>query len=391
MRILFYLPVVTPWWFEKIIEPMMRTLAGAHEVHVLAPVPWANTGIGPAELQRCTDLPDIRWYIMDGPDHPSTRTVPEARDDLIAFVRDLAPDHVFCRSADYETVRHFPGVVRLVMEGRLEPFAPPPYWCVLPDRPLDQGMWPALPDADRTRLSAMIDPAWRRLRALNTPTPGTREHVFARCGIPGDRPALLVPLEYQNVENFFAIHRLDPRPNHEIVAELARAVGPDFTLVLTNHPLNDLHVDNAPLLATVAALDNVVLAPPTIGTQPATKVLASVADGMIQGDSKTFALAAFFGTPMLRRSRFASGEWLNAYTALDPFLEDVANGRARRAAEADAQAWFGFYMANEVFDPQDAALTPGQLLDHARRPVDPGRWEAGIERLRRAAPSLFAD
>ena len=78
MKILFYLPVVTRWWFDNVIEPLIRTLAAECEIHVLAPAPWRGTGIGPRELQRCMDLPEIRWCIMDGPDHPSTRTMPDS-------------------------------------------------------------------------------------------------------------------------------------------------------------------------------------------------------------------------------------------------------------------------------------------------------------------------
>jgi hypothetical protein len=390
MKILFYLPVVTPWWFDCVIEPLIRTLATQHEVHVLAPQPWRGTGIGPRELERCTDLPGINWLIMDGPDHPSTRTVPEARADIIAFVQDLAPDYVLCRSADYETVQAFPGTVRLLMEGRLEPFAPPPYWTLLQSRPLDQGMLPDLSAEQRDTLATLIGPAWTALRARHAARPGDRESVFARCGIPGDRPVLLVPLEYEGEENFFAMHRVSAMPNARLVAELAEGVGPGFTLAVTNHPLNDLHVDSRELMATIDGIENAVLAPPAINGLTATLALAKHVDGIILGDTKTYAAGAFFGKPMLRRTRFASGAWLRFHSDLDDFLPAIAAGNAVAPSEEDARLWFGFYLANEVIDPKAPDITPEQILAHMEQPLDDGRWEAGIERLRRALPDLFA-
>ncbi|ATY33825.1 hypothetical protein [Sphingomonas psychrotolerans] len=390
MKVLFYLPVVTPWWFDNIIEPMIRALATRCEIYVLAPAPWRGTGISARELQRCVDLPGIHWCIMEGPDHPSTRTMPETRADMVAWVQDLAPDYVLCRSADYDTVQAFPGTVKLLMEGRLEPFATPPWWIVFQDRPLDQGILPQLSATERDALVNSIAPAWTHLHERHAARPGQRENIFARCGIAGDRPVLLVPLEYENEDNFFTMHSIRTMPNHRLVAELAARAGPDFTLVVTNHPLNDRHVDSAPLLAAIAELENVVLAPPVLGSLPATLALAKHVDGMMLGDSKSFAQGAFFGKPMLRQSRFRSGEWLKNYSDLDCFLHAVAAGEAERPSPEDALLWFAFYMANDAFDPNAADLGAGQILTHMERPVDSGRWEAGIARLRLAAPALFA-
>ncbi|MDT8757662.1 hypothetical protein MZO42_03030 [Sphingomonas psychrotolerans] len=390
MKVLFYLPMVTSWWFDHVVEPLIRTLAGQCEIYVLAPAPWCGTGIGARELQQCMDLPQIHWCIMEGPDHPSTRTLPESRDDITAWVRDLAPDYVLCRTADYETVQAFPGTVKLLMEGRLEPFAPPPHWIVFEDRPLDQGMLPELSGAERDALVKLIGPAWERLQERHAKRPGQRESVVGRCGIPDDRPTLLVPLEAETEDNFFRMHSVRARPNPRLVAELAERAGPDFTLVVTNHPINDVHVDAGPLLATVADLENVVLAPPVLGGEPATLALAKHVDGMILGDSKTFALGAFFGTPMLRQTRFESGAWLRSYSDLDRFLSAVAGREAQAPSEEDARLWFAFYMANNVFDPRAADINPEQILTHMERPVDSGRWEAGIARLRLALPALFA-
>jgi hypothetical protein len=390
MRVVFYLPVVTSWWFDCVVEPLIRVMARDCEVHVLAPAPWRGTGIGERELARCADLADVRWAIMDGDDHPSTRTVPEAREDIVGYVRSLAPDLVLCRSADYDILRDFPGTVRLLMEGRLEPFATPPGWIAFQDRPFDHGVLPALSDGERAALVRLIEPAWARLEARHAGRAGEREAVFARCGIAGGGPVLLVPLEYEGEENFFGIHRAGAASNVETVRALAAKVGPGFTLALTNHPLNDLNVDSAPLLSAVAGLDNVVLAPPTIGTEPATIALARHCDALVLGDSKTWSLGAFLGKPMLRQSRFESGGWLNLYSEFDAFLPAVAGGAAKAAAREDAMLWFGFHLANELIAPRDPELSAADVIAHARQPIDSGRWEGAIARFRRASPDLFA-
>lgn len=390
MKVLFYLPVVTPWWFDCVVEPLIRVMARDCEVHVLAPAPWRGTGVGARELVRCGDLETVQWAIMDGDDHVSTRTVPEARDDIVGFVQALAPDLILCRSADHAILAEFPGTVRLLMEARYEPFATPPSWIALQDRPFDHGMLPALPEDERMRLVAAIAPAWERLAARHTPTAESRAAAFARCGIPGDRPVLLVPLEYEGEDNFFGMHRLGPVPNSETVRALAAEVGPDFTLALTNHPLNDLNVDSAALMRTVDAIDHVVLAPPNIGTLPATLALAPHCDALVVEDSKTWSLAAFLGKPVLRRTRFATGGWVNAYANWAPFLADVAAGRARAAARDDAMLWFGFHLANSIFSPRAEALSAAEVFARAARPVDSARWDGSMAEVARAMPEIFA-
>lgn len=390
MKVLFYLPVITRWWFDNIVEPIMRTLAEQCEIYVLAPAPWQGTGIEARELERCVDLPGIHWCIMDGDDHPSTRTIPESQADIIAWVRDLAPDYVLCRSADYLTAQQFPGTVKLLMEGRLEPFPTPRDWIVFQDRPLDHGLLPDLTVEQRDMLQDMIAPAWSVLQEQHAKRPGQRESVLARCGIADDRPILLLPLEYEHTDNFFMMHSVRTRPNHQLVAELAERVGTDFTLVVTNHPENDRHVDSASLISTIAGLENVVLAPPAVSGVNATLALAKHVDGLILGDSKTYALGAFFGKPMLRQTHFDSGAWLRNYGDLDSFLTAVAAGTAASPTPEDARLWFAFYFANEAFDPSAPELGAPEIFAHMERPFDVTRWEAGFARLRAAAPELFA-
>ncbi len=390
MKALFYLPVVTPWWFDHVIEPLIRRLAATTEVFVLAPQPWGGTGIGRREIERCIDLPDVHWCIMEGPDHPSTRTEPLARAEIIDFVHKIAPDYVFCRSADCETVRHFPGKVRFLMEAGGAPFVTPPHWIVLQDQPFDHGILPELDGQARAMLECSIAPAWERLRRRQSRAGADREALLAKCGLSSDRPILLLPLEYEHRENHFLMHRVGAKSNHRLVAETAERIGPAFLLAVTNHPLNELHVDKTLLEATMSDLEGrAVLVPPQIDGFPSTIALAPHAQGMLIGDSKAFSICAFFAKPFLRQSRFRTGDWLRAYSDIDRFLRDVASGTATAAQEGDAIAWSAFHLMNEAFDPQDPDLTAAEICERMERPVDSGRWEAAIARLRSSAPGLF--
>lgn len=390
MTVLFYLPVVTPWWFDNVVEPLIRRLAAIAEVVVLAPKEWRGTGIGTRELERCSDLETVRWCIMDGDDHPSTRTRPRSADEIVAFVQELAPDFVLCRSADVETVARFPGQVRFLMEAGVAPFPTPPHWIVLQEQPLDHAHLPSIDGEDRAWLNDAIAPAWAALRDRQAEAAPTREAVFEACGIEGDRPVLLLPLEYDHAENFFAMHRVGARPNHRLVEDVVGSVGPDFLVAVTNHPLNELYVPRDKLEAAIARLGNrAVLIPSEVAGLPSTLALAPHVAGMIVGDSKSFALATFSGTPVLRRSRFEIGQWVRAYSDEGTFLKAVRSCTAERASEQDAHLWSAFHLVNNAFDPQDTDLGGEMILDRIARPLSRDRWQAGFERVRAAAPELF--
>jgi hypothetical protein len=391
VKILFYLPVVTPWWFDSIIEPLIRRLVEAAEIHILAPVPWSGTGIGRGELVACADLPQLRWHIFDGESHPTMRTAPTEGAGIIDFVKSLAPDYVLCRSADCETVRGFPGAVRYLMESGASPLAIPNDWVVLQEQPFDHGCMPELGHDEHAELDRLIAPAWNRLRPLAQPSRQMRKAFRAWADIPADRPVLALPLEYEHAENFFPMHRVGATPNRRLVAELAASIDDSFFLAVTNHPLNELHVDNSALEAEIASHGSRMRLLP--GTTPqgenTTMLLARDAQGMVVGDSKVYSMAGFFGTPMLRRSRFKTGGWLNSYSDFDSFLPAVAGGEAAAAAQEDARRWFAFHIANNIFDPKDPELTPANLVARIDRPVDPSRWESGFARYRCAAPEQF--
>lgn len=391
MRILFYLPVVAPWWFENIVEPLIRVLAVDAEVHVLAPAPWNNTGIGPQELERCADLTSVRWHIVDGPGHEGMRENPADRDAIVDFVRALAPDYVFARAADCETVGQFPGKIRYLMEGGVPPFRLHYHWIILQQQPFDHGCLPDLDASQRAELDALIAPAWDHLQAAFRPAPGAREAFRAWAQLPSDRPVIAVPLEFEGPENFFPSQRVGARKNANLVAEIVAELGPRFFIALTNHPLNALEADNTALEAEVAQHGGQLRLVPTQTPwgESSTTLLARDADAVLVGDSKSYANCAFFGTPTLRRTRFETGAWLNAYSDFDSFLPAVAAGTAARPDLAQARTWFAFHILNNALDPRDPTLTAAELLGRVDNPVDPARWPAAAARLRQAMPEAF--
>lgn len=391
MRILFYLPVVTPWWFENIVEPMIRRAADVAEVHVLAPAPWRNTGLGPDELRRCVDLAQVHWAIVDGDDHPSLRTAPADRAGLIDYVTALAPDIILCRTSDFETVRDFPGAVRFLMEVAIAPFAIPDYPVSITDAPFVNGAMPALSPHEEQRLDTLIAPLWAAMQAHWQATIPPRDVVFRHAGIAGDRPVILLPLEYEHEENFFLGHRVGPADTRELVRQIASRVTPGCTLVVTDHPLNIRFVGDRGLAETIERLGaQVVKLGAEICGVPVSMALAPYLDGMILCDSKSFGIAAAFGIPIVRRSRFASADWLNSETNLDRFVTAVRGGSARAPSQADARRWFAYHFGNEAFDPKSPALTGDEIVARALHPTDPDRWESGIAAVRPAKAEFLA-
>lgn len=394
VKILFYLPAVTPWWFDQVIEPLIRRVAAVADVHVLAPVPWENTGIGPDQLQRCADLDGVHWSIIDDVDHPSLRTVPAEPDAVIDFVRALAPDLVLCRSADFRTPQQFPGIVRHVMEAVVAPFdlGSRANTVHFTDAPFVDGRIPVLAPADAVRLDALIAPFWEDMQAHWQAVVPDRTATSRAYGVPLDRPVVLLPLEYAHAENFFRQHRPEGLTDELWVtqaAALADAAG--VTLVVTDHPLNALHADRAALGAAIAALETPILADPAALDMPPTLALLRHVDGVLLGDSKTFAIAAAFGTPMARLSRFESAPWLHMQTDLSRFLADVAAGTATPPEREAARRWFGYHYAAEAIHPTDPALDGAGIIARATAPLDPVCWPEELHLLQRyAAPEEMA-
>ncbi|MDB5706013.1 MAG: hypothetical protein JWN66_3129 [Sphingomonas bacterium] len=379
MHVLFYLPVVTPWWFDAIVAPIIRIMARDATVSVLVPPLWRGTGIGPEQLTACADLEMVDWYILDGEDHPKLRTSAADEAELIALVRDIGADLILCRSADLATPELFPGIVRFIMEGAAPPFATDPATVWLPETLFDHGMMPAIDPAARARLDALFRPSWDEARARFGAA--DRDGFLAQAGLPQGKRLIGLPLEYEHEEMFFGQH-YSFASNIDLVNAIADQLDDDMILAVTNHPLNEMHCDNAPLHAAIAARGGTVRMVPAIGAPGgATMMLARYGDGMIVGNSKSFGGCAFFGTPMLRLSRFRTGGWMHAYDGFAPFAADIRAGMARAADPADALSWFALHLIDHVFDPATPGLTAADLIDRVTRPVDERRWEAGAARL----------
>ena len=381
MRVLLYLPVVTPWWFEQIVKPIVQRLVGTVDVHILAPIPWENTGIGPDQIYACRNLPQIYWHIIDDPSHTDLRPGGTAtRDDLLAFVRRLAPDLTLCRSADFQTAYQFPGIVRFLMEVAASPFHCAPSTATITDRPFSNGTTAELTAAETRRLDDLIDPLWREMRLHCETAIPDRTAVHEALRISDELPMMLMPLEYEHGENFFNDHYAGTG-TFAMIAEVARTF-PDWHVIVTDHPLNNLNIGRLSLREAIPTLGrNVILSPPKIGDVSATLCLARHANGMVLGNSKSFGFGALFSVPMMRRSVFASADWLVCETDLDVFKTSATAGNARAPSQSDARRWFAYHLANEAFNPSDPDLGADEIVDRMARTVNPDRWESAIGRM----------
>jgi hypothetical protein len=382
LRILFYLPVVTPLWFERVIAPMLRALRGHAELHVLVPALWRNTGVGQKDLARCADLTDVHWHIVDGPGHESLRAAPDDAEGLIGFVRALAPDHVLCRAAETETLAGFPGKIHHILEAGAPPLRGLPFDTILQPQLFEYGAMPALTDAQATELDALFAPRWtvaRERLARAWPHHLGRADALDHLGLPADRPIIAVPLEYDHEENFYGVqHRF--RENVDLVTHLLERVPDDFLLAFTNHPLNIAHGRDAALRKALhsygARVHMVEQIDPSVN---ATDLLARHCDAMILQNSKSYAVGAFHGKPMLRLSRCPSAEWLRMYEDLEVFLAALASGAAASPDPDAVMRWFAFRIADEGFDA--AAATGADLLDRLERRLSPARWAEGLAKF----------
>ncbi len=378
MHVLFYLPVVTPWWFDNIVAPLIRATARDAQVSVLVPPLWRGTGIGPDQLAGCSDLDTVDWYILDGDEHPALRISAAGQDDLFALVDQLNADITLCRSADLDSATRFPGVVRFIMEGAAPPFVTAPTCVWLSETLFDHAMMPPLDATLRARLDAAFRPRWDAAQARFAHI--DRDTFLAATGLPPDKRLIALPLEYEHPEMFFGQHNVFT-DNVALLRHVADQLDDDSVLAVTNHPLNELHCDNGPLDAAIAAQGGKVRLVRASGAPgDATMQLARFCDGMVVGNSKSFAGCAFFGTPMLRLSRFRTGGWMHAYDSFAPFAAALRDGTARGADPADALSWFALHLLDRAFDPADPDLDATALAARIQRPVEPGRWAARPDR-----------
>lgn len=375
MKILFYLPVIIPRWFERLFAPLIEKLVPDNEVHILAPASWRGTGLGERELALCAHLPNVSYHTVNDPDHPSMRTLPIQGEGLVNFVQTLCPDYTLCRSADLETIKAFPGIVRQITEGGAEPL--PVDTIHLTQSPFDHGLLPDLNSEQIAQLERMIAPFWDRLVSAGTGNAAQQETLVEWANLPSDRPTLFVPLEYEDQENFFTQHRLGARPNARWVEELAELWGDKVYFAFTNHPLNIARLDNSAVERMVQSYADCARLYPfktPLGT-PTSALLARHSDAMLLCDSKMFSLAAAHGLPIIRQSKFRSGDWLGAYEQIDAFLDAHAKGRAKAPDPKRARLWFAFHIANNLINLEDPNFTASDLFSRLDRPVDADRWE----------------
>lgn len=395
MRVLFYLPVVVPWWFEYKITPLIRAMAAVAEVHVLVPTFWNGIGIKPDHLKACVDLTHVHWHIYDGEQNATLGISAANSPELLEFVHGINADYTFLRTADAEAPLHFPGKVRYVMEGSkgsFPPFPSAPHWATLTPGLFDFGCLPELGASERERLVAATSPTWERLHEIFSSFAPSREAGLASFGLPTNKRIIVLPLPFAMQTDLFRVH-IGFKSNSDIVLDVAARLGPDEFLAITDHPLNQLYVDPLEVRKTIASLGDRAKLMANIETKGTntTYRLISFCDGLFIQNSKTFSVAGFFGTPMMRETTFRTGEWLRSFDDFDAFLASLRAGERRGADPYDARVWFGYHMANDLFDPN--CVDAAEIIERIERPVDPNRWDFNIERYRKQArqwmPELF--
>lgn len=364
MRVLLYLPVMNPWWFEHIVVPLMRAMVPACDMHVMLPPPWRCTGLDRDQAHALAgDLP-VTWHWLDAPEHQALRLDGAAYPGLVERVTAIAPDLTLCRAADLVTPAAFPGTVRYLMEASVPLFTTTLTRIQFADTIFDHGFMPTATAAP----VAAIDQQWQQVHAAYPPRGGP--------ALPDGRLLLALPLEYEGTEMFFRAHARFAS-NAELIDWLMHALPDDVVLALTNHPLNDRYIDAGPLQAQVAHYgDRIVLVPETGEPGRSTAMLARRANGMILCDSKSIFLPAIFGTPCLRFSSFASAPWMRVHDDLHAFIAALRAGTAATAAPEDARAWIAWHLAQGSVDVADPTLDAAAILRCARTAPSPLRHAA---------------
>lgn len=344
LRILFYLPVVTPWWFSQIITPMLRTLHDEAELHIMIAPIWRNTGLEPDHLLPLANLDRIHWHIMDHEDPAPFRLNGAAVPGLLDLVNTINPDLTLARSADEATPALFPGAVRYIMEGAAPPFDTDKRWVILEERLFSFGAMPRRAAAIGQECARILGPAWAHAEQLLgiEPPLGWRN----QWGLPHDRPILGVPLQYEHEEDFFVAGSAAPRAR-DLLAMLLETLDEQVFLAITDHPLNRVFLDRSDVHQLIAAHPHRArLCTSNALPQGATGVFAAHADALLIDQSKSWSLAAFAGTPALRIGTRPIADWIG-------FSEDLASfpRKLKRPDRVTMRRWFGWHLGARVLDP----------------------------------------
>lgn len=391
MKILFYLPGITPAWFEDSVVALIRLAATAGaEVHVIVPPLWQGTGIGAEQLARHPDLHAIGWHILDDDDHPSYRTAPESPEALLELVQAIDPDYSFCRTADVTTPALFPGKVRYLMEAEFGPGMHgeiPRGARMMLDGPrfFDFGFMPALDEDRKEWLRERSQPLWTLFRAHDEGEAIGRDTYLEKVGLPANRRILALPLQYQGADNFFGQVHGSKVPVDRFVEEIAASLDPGSLLAVTVHPI-DRRQGTSGAIDRIAAIDpervRILDTPPEVYRGDSTGQLIRHSDGVILAESKAISLAAYFGKPILRLSHFATADWVRAYADLGSFQAALRSGAAASADPDALRLWHSYHYANNAFVARRMAGL-GDLLDRVDRPLNPDRWGYGLRSYER--------
>ncbi|WDF71700.1 hypothetical protein [Novosphingobium sp. KACC 22771] len=360
MRLFFYLPVITPWWFEAIVAPMLIRLNAdpwVKEIHVMAAPLWGHTGVEGAQLEPLIAQEKLRWHIVDQGDPGLFRNHGAAVPGLIETVASIRPDLTLARSSDFVTPALFPGPVLYLMEAEASPFATDPLWVVLEKTPLSYGAMPddwALPDD----LAARMDALWAGAAGR-----------FGPFSVPLSRPSLAVPLPCEHEENLFLRHAAHG-DSVALLQSLLAGLPEEWRIEVCDHPLNRLHGDRSALEACVAAApDRISMA------EHGTEAMVAGASAVLTDLSRSWTLAAFAGKPMLHWGQRALAPWMKAGS--DPA---ELTGPDRDAA----RRWFAWHLTARLLRP--GAVDLNLLLRQAREQPTWEDMNANLDALEAMAP-----
>ncbi|MEZ5737630.1 MAG: hypothetical protein R3E09_17835 [Novosphingobium sp.] len=377
MRILFYLPVVTPWWFDHMIAPMLRALHDDAELHVMVAPLWRNTGIEGHQLAPLADLGRIFWHVIDEGEPDQFRCNGSSVPGLVELVNQIDPELTLARSADFATAKQFPGTVRYIMEGAPPPFEILPMRILVEEVPFSLGVMPE--DATETidRCVTAFADIWEESDRFRHPSVGPDWR--GALGLPPERPVLAVPLHYEHRENFFLMHSGFPCAV-DLLRHLLETVDQDVFLALSDHPLNKLYVNRAEIHQLVHCNhDRVALCEVEDVPGGATAALAVHADAMLIDQSKSWSLAAHAATPMVRVGNSHLAGWLNAAELDDPAIRNW-NGNGLAAPDpVAAHRYFCWHLGTRVFNPNKLNLE--RLLAHVSGKVPDWIIESNAEIL----------